>query len=278
MLLETCNQTSHKTLLKNHGKTSLTSLDDYTADRVHLEETQTYQLLIIYAVHIRCTVLYKFLVFTHHAITSGLSQWSNKLCCWELKGLFFLTAECRYLEKGISPMAVFDHSLDPLVLCVSGTGLTLSSMQQGHISLPTHLTIWTSLKNGGIFQLNHSPFGRIPVDHTIQKTANKETDWRRGLVPDERFPYHSLLNSKIPVWDNWDMLQYSNFKLRHGKLEIFSYLSGRSRYWSLAEHDLIQQILTRLSQSVQGSANLVTCQQFTMSTFNRRASTSWFFK
>lgn len=45
VLLQPCNQAPqcHKTL-KNHGKTSLTSLeDDYTADRVCLEETQTYQ-------------------------------------------------------------------------------------------------------------------------------------------------------------------------------------------------------------------------------------------
>lgn len=166
------------------------------------------------------SVLYKFLVFTHHAITSGLSQWSNKLCCWELKGFFFLTAEHRYLEKGTIPMAAFDHSLGFLVLCISGTGLTLSSMHQGQISLPTHLTTWTSLKTGGIFQLDHNPFGRIPVDHTIQKTANKETDSRRGLVPDERFPYHSRWTAKS-LWDNWDMLQYSNSQLRHAKLEIF---------------------------------------------------------
>lgn len=46
VLLQPCNQAPqcHKTLLKNHGRTSLTSLeDDYTADRVHLEETQMYQ-------------------------------------------------------------------------------------------------------------------------------------------------------------------------------------------------------------------------------------------
>lgn len=146
------------------------------------------------------------------------------------------------------------------------------------ISLPTHLTTWTSLKIEGIFQLDHNPFGRIPVDHTIQKTANKETDSRRGLVPHERYHYHSLLNSKIPVWDNWDVLQYSNSKLRCAKLEILSYLRRRSRCWSLDEHDLIQQVLIRHSQSVRGSASLVRCQQFITRTCNRRASTCWFFK
>lgn len=66
------------------------------------------------------------------------------------------------------------------VLFVSGTGHVLSSMYKGYISLLGHFTTWTHLKNGGIFQLDHNLFGRIPVDHTIQKTANKEAPIQGG--------------------------------------------------------------------------------------------------
>lgn len=50
MSLQLCNQAPrcHKTLLKNHGKTSFTSLeDDFTADTVHLEETNVSQMLVM---------------------------------------------------------------------------------------------------------------------------------------------------------------------------------------------------------------------------------------
>lgn len=57
------------------------------------------------------------------------------------------------------------------VLYVSGTGCALPSMYKGYISL-SHFTTWTHLKDGGISQLDHNIFGKIPVDHTIQKTAN----------------------------------------------------------------------------------------------------------
>lgn len=80
------------------------------------------------------------------------------------------------MEKGITPIAEFDRTMGPSMFCVlSGTGHTLSSMYKGYISLISDFTAWTCLKNGQLFQLDHNLFGRIPVDHTIQKTANKET-------------------------------------------------------------------------------------------------------
>lgn len=56
VLLQPCNQAPrcHKTLLKNHGNTSLTSLeDDYTADSPLGRDTNVSAVLVMtYAAHI----------------------------------------------------------------------------------------------------------------------------------------------------------------------------------------------------------------------------------